>query len=135
MTPRQRTRICSAPGCPRIVTTTRCADHERQHDQARGTKAERGYGLEHARLRRKWAPTVARGTATCSRCGNLIARSGYLGPSHTRCNLSAAGRAAHRDAAHPLGDGGDATPRQGPPGRALEQMSGPDVSELGLSRG
>src|SRR5215216_2030848 len=33
---------------------------------------ERGYGLEHKRLRQKVAREVAAGLATCARCGYLI---------------------------------------------------------------
>lgn len=57
------------------------------------------YGPAHQRLRRWWAPQVARGTVPCARCGYLI-RVGqlwhldhddldptkYIGPSHARCN-------------------------------------------------
>jgi hypothetical protein len=74
-----------------------------------GGTVARGWGTAHQRLRAKWAPLVEAGLATCARCGgwidprpvltgggNLVtswhldhddSRSGYLGPSHRRCNL------------------------------------------------
>jgi hypothetical protein len=57
------------------------------------------YGWPHERRRASWAPRVAAGTVTCSRCGRLIGPNepwdldhsddgsgDYLGPSHARCN-------------------------------------------------
>ena len=102
-------RICSKPGCPNPAVTSRCQQHEREHDKARGTKAERGYGQAHINLRKQWAAKVATGTVPCARCGEPIQpgtawaldhddhdRSRYLGPSHRHCNDSAGGRASHR---------------------------------------
>lgn len=100
-------RVCTEPGCPVLVEGGRCTPHTRQRDQARGTKAERGYGAEHWRLRKAVAAEVAAGRAVCARCGMRLSpstpwhldhtddRRGYLGPSHTTCNLSAAGRKSH----------------------------------------
>ena len=96
--------------CPRPVPagTARCPEHTRAHDRARGTKAQRGYGRDHDRLRRALAPIVAAGRATCWRCGLPIPpntpwhlghddhdRAITRGPEHAYCNLSAAGRSAH----------------------------------------
>jgi 5-methylcytosine-specific restriction protein A len=39
-------RVCSQPGCPTIYPTsegTRCAEHRRAADRARGTARDRGY--------------------------------------------------------------------------------------------
>jgi hypothetical protein len=64
----------------------------------------RGYGAQHQALRRAWAPQVARGTVSCTRCGLTIEpteawdlghddhdRSKYTGPEHAACNRRAAG--------------------------------------------
>jgi 5-methylcytosine-specific restriction enzyme A len=39
-------RACAAPGCAHLVTSGRCPQHAREHEQYRGTAAERGY--DHA---------------------------------------------------------------------------------------
>jgi 5-methylcytosine-specific restriction protein A len=50
-------RACRAPGCPNLVElgTTYCPEHKqqqrRQHDEKRGTTAERGYGHTWQKLR------------------------------------------------------------------------------------
>lgn len=102
-----RMRVCSAPGCPEIQEATRCTDHTRQVEQARGTRQQRGYDRAHERLRKQHAPKVDAGLAKCARChlpilpGQAWAldhtddRAGYLGPSHATCNNAAGGRAAH----------------------------------------
>jgi hypothetical protein len=70
------------------------------------TRAERGYGPEHDRLRAAWAPYVEAGTVACWRCHTLIHpaedwqlghddydRSIYRGPEHALCNQRAGARA------------------------------------------
>lgn len=94
-------RVCSVPGCPTIHdgTTSRCDTHAAQHERARGTRQQRGYGSAHDKLRAEWAPKVATGTVPCWRCGQLISshtpwdlghddkdRTRYRGPEHPRCN-------------------------------------------------
>ena len=76
--------------------------HGWRRTKPKGSMQSRGYGAEHAKLRREWKVKVDRGEVSCARCGEWIAptskwhldhnddRTGYLGPSHVRCNLSAA---------------------------------------------
>jgi hypothetical protein len=109
---RLRMRVCAEPGCPEIQLDTRCPDHTRQTDRARGTRQQRGYGREHEQLRARWAPAVARGEVDCHadpciapilrilpgeewHLDHTADRTGYRGPAHARCNTSAGGRAAH----------------------------------------
>jgi hypothetical protein len=66
----------------------------------------KAYSTAHKRLRRLWKIRVAGGNVPCARCGRPILRGqawhldhtddrgGYLGPSHAKCNLSAAGHKA-----------------------------------------
>jgi hypothetical protein len=81
------------------------------------TKA-RGYGSEHKRRRRQWAPQVARGEVCCARCHEVIwpgepwdldhtpDRTGYLGRP-----IAAATRRRLRT--RPSGDGECCTPSKG----------------------
>ena len=67
-----------------------------------GQTTKRGYGAKHQRLRADWKKKVDRGGVGCARCGKAIIpgtpwhldhaddRSGYLGPSHRKCNIRAA---------------------------------------------
>lgn len=102
-------KICAKPGCPRPATGSLCTPHARAADKARGTREQRGYGQAHRNQRQAIAPQVATGTVRCARCNDYIQpgqdwhldhddndRTKYIGPSHKHCNLSAAGRAAHR---------------------------------------
>lgn len=103
-----RLRVCAEPGCPETQAERRCPAHRRDTERARGTRQQRGYDATHDRLRRSWAPKVERCEVKCARCDQLILpgqtwhldhkndRTGYLGPSHERCNTSAGGRAAHQ---------------------------------------
>lgn len=64
----------------------------------RKSTSARGYGHVHQQRRLSWAPRVAAELVDCARCGKRILadedwdldhtddRSGYLGPSHVRCN-------------------------------------------------
>jgi hypothetical protein len=102
-------KICSKPGCPAITSASLCTTHAREADKARGSREQRGYGQAHRNLRQALAQQVAAGKVKCARCGEYIQpgqpwhldhtddRSGYLGASCARCNLSAAGKAAHRN--------------------------------------
>jgi hypothetical protein len=69
-----------------------------------GGTTDRGYGYDHQKMRRKWAPIVKRGSVLCSRygedplCPGLIQpedewhldhdndRTDYRGPAHAPCN-------------------------------------------------
>lgn len=66
------------------------------------TTAQRGYGAAHVRLRKLWAPKVARGIVPCARCHYVILkgqpwdlghkdddRSKWSGPEHVACNRAA----------------------------------------------
>lgn len=66
----------------------------------KSTSAE-GYDRKHKRIRQAWAALMALTPIRCARCGEQILdnqswhldhgddRDEYLGPSHSRCNLSA----------------------------------------------
>lgn len=103
--------MCLEPGCPEVQPESRCKDHRRAKDKARGSAAERGYGQVHRATRAQWAPMVATGHVRCWRCGEPIEagaawdlghddedRSKYRGPEHVgrECakggNRSTAGR-------------------------------------------
>lgn len=100
-------RVCAEKGCPALTRTTRCPEHARERDQARGTRQARGYDADHDRLRAEWAPRVATGTVRCRRClGRLAPFEPWdLGhpdddcprpraPEHRRCNRATATRRA-----------------------------------------
>lgn len=98
-------KVCLEPGCPALTRATRCTEHTRAKDKARGSAAARGYGSDHKASRARWAPLVAAGNVKCWRCGDYIAagepfdlghddqdRSKYRGPEHVGCNRATAGR-------------------------------------------
>lgn len=65
-------RPCLEPGCPRLTSNTRCHDHERERDKARGTRQERGYDADYDRARLDYGRRMARGeTFICWRCAEL----------------------------------------------------------------
>lgn len=96
-------RVCL--DCYELTDQTRCPEHRRQREQARGSASARGYGADHKALRQQWAPLVATGNVKCARCANYIPadapwdldhsdedRSKYLGPSCAACNRATASR-------------------------------------------
>lgn len=111
-------RVCADPGCPTLTDTTRCTEHTRAKDKARGTKQQRGYDATHDRERTRWRKLINTRGATCARCAAPIQpgepfhldhtsdRGSYLGPSHPECNLSAAGKASHGPLSRPPRVGG-----------------------------
>lgn len=103
-------RVCVEPGCPALTRRTRCADHERAKDKARGTRQERGYDAAHDRLRAQYQHRMDEGeTFTCWRCAERGVvtvldptrwqlghddsdRDKYRGPECIPCNTATAGR-------------------------------------------
>ena len=93
-------RVCNVPGCPSLTDHARCVTHT-------PSTTERGYGWQHQQERAKWQLIIGRTGWPCSRCDERIQpgdtwhldhaddRETYLGPSHARCNTSAAGKASH----------------------------------------
>ena len=100
-------RVCLEPGCPELIDqgASRCVDHERARDKARGTSTERGYGADHIKLRADLAPKAI--GKICHFCnepmlpGQPLAldhtedRTGYRGMVHTGCNAADGGRRSH----------------------------------------
>lgn len=41
-------KVCSTVGCPELVATGRCEQHDREAEQRRGSAAQRGYGARHS---------------------------------------------------------------------------------------
>ena len=100
-------RVCIEDGCPALTRGTRCGEHERARDKARGTTTQRGYGSRHVKLRATYQASMDAGeTYTCWRpeCGRAIDpehwqlghddhdRSQYRGPECPSCNLATASR-------------------------------------------
>jgi hypothetical protein len=53
-----RLRVCAEPGCPELSTNRYCPTDAAKHEQARGTRQQRGYDMRHdharARLLKHW---------------------------------------------------------------------------------
>lgn len=108
-------RVCIQSGCGTLIEAglSRCVEHERDRDKARGTRQERGYDAEHDAARRKWLDLIdngslvycARGCGARFRPGDMFHldhtddRQGYRGPSCERCNTSAGAKASHQQRA------------------------------------
>jgi len=60
-------RVCPVPDCPTLTLGGRCAKHERQKREQRGTTTQQGLGWQHQQ-RRAQLVTVAMGTS-CPDCG------------------------------------------------------------------
>lgn len=91
-------KVCAQPGCPKLQPESRCRDHRREREQARGSSTARGYNYQH-----KVLSEAARAQAvgsTCHFCDQAITegqplaldhtedRSGYRGVVHLSCNAS-----------------------------------------------
>lgn len=98
-------KVCVEAGCPKLTEGTRCTEHARAKDKARGTRQQRGYGAEHTKLRAQYQRRMDAGEVfTCWRCGGRIDRSNwtlghcdsdrtkYHGPECPPCDYATAGR-------------------------------------------
>jgi hypothetical protein len=62
-------KVCSEPGCPRLQRESRCAEHRRQAERARGSSTARGYGYAHQQHRAAWQRRIDAGEVVyCWRC-------------------------------------------------------------------
>lgn len=102
-------RVCAESGCPELTRSTRCTEHTRERDRARGSASDRGYGRDHRALRRHYADRMKRGeTFTCWRCGHPIDPASFdlghcdddrtvtHGPENLECNRATASHRATR---------------------------------------
>ena len=98
-------KVCAEPGCPRVQPESRCAEHRRARENARGSRQARGYDASHDALRAQWAPLVATGNVKCWRCKEYLDpakpwhlghddhdRSRHRGPECVACNTATNGR-------------------------------------------
>ncbi len=97
-----KVRVCAQTGCPALQAEPRCPAHRREHEQARGSRQERGYDAEYDARRKADVARMARGEVlTCWRCDLVVMphdyslghcdddRSVIHGPEHLRqCNLA-----------------------------------------------
>lgn len=103
-------RVCIESGCPALTRGTRCTEHERAKDKARGTAAQRGYDQPHRTLRADWQRRLDAGLVVhCWRCAECDVvtiidpkawtlghcdddRSTYHGPECPPCDYATSGR-------------------------------------------
>lgn len=96
---------CAESGCPTITDRTRCPQHRRAQDKARGSREDRGYGKGHQAIRADYQVRMDAGHRyQCWRCGVPIDpshwhlghddhdRSRYRGPECVPCNTATKGR-------------------------------------------
>ncbi|GAB7004392.1 hypothetical protein JCM18899A_18650 [Nocardioides sp. AN3] len=66
-------KVCIEHGCYELTNTTRCEDHTRVRDRARGTRQQRGYDADYDRQRKRIAQAMSNGQVfTCWRCGDVV---------------------------------------------------------------
>lgn len=95
---------CGGPKDRAAVTCLPCLREEQKTHRVKHppkSSYERGYNRRHKRLRQAWQVIIEISGVNCVRCGEPISpdqswhldhtedRTGYLGPSHSRCNLKA----------------------------------------------
>lgn len=98
-------KVCAVPGCPNLQAESRCAEHRREREQARGTRQQRGYDGAHDRLRADYQRRMDQGERfACWRGGGPIDPNGwtlghcdddrgvYHGPECPPCDYATAGR-------------------------------------------
>jgi 5-methylcytosine-specific restriction protein A len=78
--PMRSSRPCSRPGCRKYAAKgSRCQEHERAQDAARGTSTERGYGADWRKLRAAWLlehPLCVKCGITATDVDHVIAHRG-----------------------------------------------------------
>jgi hypothetical protein len=81
---------------------SRCTEHDRARDGARGTSTQRGYGWQHQQAKAHDEQETTPDDP-CPKCGLPLGpppwdqghtkdRAGYEGPTHIRCNRATARR-------------------------------------------
>jgi DNA-directed RNA polymerase subunit RPC12/RpoP len=106
-------KVCSEPGCPNLQAESRCLEHRRQQERARGTRQERGYDKAHDQLRAQYQERMDEGQVyDCWRCGQPVDRtnwtlghcddnrSRYHGPECPPCDYATSGRTACSHPSH-----------------------------------
>lgn len=104
-------RVCSKPGCPELVPADAyrglCDKHRREYDRARGSREDRGYGVDHQAERARILTRILAGEdIRCVTCdapldanfhlGHNADRTGWIGGQCPHCNDSEAGKASHQ---------------------------------------
>jgi 5-methylcytosine-specific restriction protein A len=72
---RNRTTVCTVPGCPQLTQGGRCAQHRAEAEQARGTARQRGYGAGHEKTFRP-AVLARDPICTCTGCNSCTPARG-----------------------------------------------------------
>lgn len=104
-------KVCAEPGCPELTHGTRCTEHARAKDRARGTRQQRGYDAAFDATGRDYQRRMDAGeTLACWRCGQPVGarrgrdwvlghcdlnRATIHGPEHPGENYATSGRAAN----------------------------------------
>lgn len=72
MAKRLRMSTCAEGGCPKLTSNTRCPEHTRSKDRARGTRQQRGYDADYDATRRAYQQRMDDGEVfMCWRCPEL----------------------------------------------------------------